>query len=360
MELLKLNAQNQPSEIVENYDSLIWAERFNDIGDFELKTQFIPEFLTMLPDQTLITLSETSVVMIVENHRIDRPKNGAPVLTISGRSYDSMLDRRVALPSITSELKESNWTISGRTAADVAYTLMFQICVAGVCDLADGFSSADLQFRAHEDYQDSLNPLKPFDIPRGSLLTAVQTLIKTEEPTAAYPYGQYGVRSIRPDRFTNYHVIQLYSGTDRTNTVYFDATQDLLDEGTYLFSRVNLANVAYGVGDGFHAKSFKGPFNPTGINRRVMLVDVTSSGFEQLSLLQSEMTQALSLARETALFDGTINEDLSPYIYNRDYFLGDIVSLVGDYGLSERARVTEYIRSLDQNGYKAFPTLVTV
>lgn len=65
-------------------------------------------------------------------------------------------------------------------------------------------------------------------------------------------------------------------------------------------------------------------------------------------------------AHPTAAFYGAINEDLSPYIYGVDYYLGDIVKLVGDYGLSTKARVTEYTRSYGPAGYKSFPTLEAI
>jgi len=79
-----------------------------------------------------------------------------------------------------------------------------------------------------------------------------------------------------------------------------------------------------------------------------------------VAALQAQGELSLAEAKETAMFDGSINQDLSSYRYGVDYELGDIVKLVGDYGLEEKARVTEYIRSEDKTGKKAFPTLVTV
>src|SRR5678815_3489985 len=100
MELLTLDANNQPKTLVENYDSLIWTERFNTVGDFQIATGRVDEFLTLYPEGTKFTLRESNQVMAVETHQIDRKKNSGAKLFIKGRSYESILDRRVSIQSV--------------------------------------------------------------------------------------------------------------------------------------------------------------------------------------------------------------------------------------------------------------------
>jgi hypothetical protein len=50
----------------------------------------------------------------------------------------------------------------------------------------------------------------------------------------------------------------------------------------------------------------------------------------------------------------------SPYIFGIDYFLGDVIELQGASGLIQNARVTEYIRSQDSTGEKAYPTVAVI
>lgn len=366
MELLKLDSQRQASVLVENYDSLIWTERFNETGDFVLQTGNIEYFLNLLPEQTYVTLRESTVPMIVETHKIERKKNSMPILEIRGRSFESILDRRVAVPSLEDATGASNWTVNGRIPSDVAHTIILLICILGVADYDDRFPYEIVQFPTPADYLNTAGPVKKIDVSRGSLLNSILKLIQTVAPqdNSTSPITPavvaHGLRSIRPNAAGTAIAIDIYTGVDRSASVYFDATRDLLDDGTYLFSRVGYSNVAYGVGEGFFAKMFKGPVVATGLERRVMLIDASASGFSEVELLRSEMSISLAEARETALFDGSINEDLSPYIYNLDYGLGDTVRIVGDYGLDDKAMVTEYIRSIDNTGYKAYPTLTTV
>jgi hypothetical protein len=134
----------------------------------------------------------------------------------------------------------------------------------------------------------------------------------------------------------------------------------LLDDGSYLFSKKNSANVAYFVGASAVGKMNEGDSVPTGFDRRVTLVDASQAGAIPQDALQAQVSMSLAEAHVTAMFDGSINQDISPYIYGVDYNLGDIVRIAGDYGLDQKARVTEYIRSEDNTGVKSYPTLTAI
>lgn len=366
MDLMTLNANNQPAKLIENWDGLIWAERYNTVGDFQLRTGAVSTFMNLLPEGTRLTLRESNHVMSVETHEIERKKNAPESLVIKGRSFESVLDRRVAIQSISASTGSTNWTVNSKTPSDVAYYIINQLCVLGLLDPADIFEPSMVQFPTPADYLASTGPNKGFDVSRGNLLNAVLQLLQTEAKadnttTPVTPaIVPHGIRAIRPNAAGTAIGIQIYVGTDRSETVYFDATRDLLDDGKYLFSKVGSANAAYGVGPTMSAKMFKGATNPTGLARRVILTDASQSGIGDSGILRAEMSQSLSEAHETAMFDGSINQDVSPYTYGVDFNLGDVVRVVGDYGLEEKARITEYIRSEDATGYKAYPTLAAL
>jgi len=366
MELMTMNASNQAAKLIENYDSLIWTERFNTIDDFQLETGMVDTFMTLLPEGTVVTLRESNVPMIVETHQIDRKKNTPQKLTITGRGYDSILDRRVAIQSVAALTGAANWDVNVKTPSDLAYYIIVKICVDGQIAAADIFPGANVQFPAPADYLTSSGPTKPFTVPRGQLLEVVLQLLQAEaaldistdpDTPAVVPHG---LRAVRPNSAGTAIAIEIYTGVDKTATVYFDATRDLLDDGLYLFSKVGSANAAYGVLAATSATMFEGAVEPTGLARRAILVDASTSGIADTTILRNEMSLALAQAHETAIFDGSINQDLSPYVFGVDYKLGDIVKVVGDYGLDRTARVTEYIRSESASGFKAYPTLSAI
>lgn len=42
--------------------------------------------------------------------------------------------------------------------------------------------------------------------------------------------------------------------------------------------------------------------------------------------------------------------------YHRDYEIGDIIQFDNTYGVNKKARITEYVRNEDDNGYREYPT----
>lgn len=366
MDLMTLNAQNQPAKLIENYDSCIWTERFNRVGDFQIVTGNIEPFMQKLPEGTRLTLRDSNHVMVVETHQIERKKNQPQKLTIKGRSFESILDRRIAIQSVSSLTGTADWLVTAKTPSDVAHYIMVKICVDGLITAADIFEPAMVQFPTPSDYNTSTGPAKAFAVPRGQLLNAVLGLLQSEAPLdiSTEPDTpaviQHGIRAVRPNASGTAIAIQVYTGTDRGSTVYFDARRELLDDGTYLFSKVGSANAAYGVAKGLAATMYEGAVEPKGLARRVTLVDGSQSNINAVGVLQEYMAQDLARASETALFDGSINPDLNPYRYGVHYNLGDIVKVAGDYGLDTKARVTEYIRTEDVTGDHAYPTLETI
>lgn len=366
MDLMTLNEDNQASKLIENYDSLIWTERFNTMGDFQLQTGNVQGFLNLLPEGTILTLRDSDIAMKVETHLIERKKNSPQKLIITGREYSSILDQRVAIQSVGALTGSENWEVDVKTPSDAAYFAIVKICVEGIVDSADIFPGDKVQFPTPADYLTSTGPTKSFTIDRGNLLQVVLGLLQTEAPLDIStspdtpPVVPHGIRAVRPNASGTAISIEIYTGTDRSGTVYFDATRDLLDDGSYIFSKVGAANAAYGVASGLAGTMYEGAIEPTGLERKVILVDASESGIADEAILKDEMSRALSQAHETAIFDGSVNQDRNPYVYGVDYFLGDIVRTVGDYGLDSSSRVTEFIRSQDKTGYKAFPTLSTI
>ena len=59
-------------------------------------------------------------------------------------------------------------------------------------------------------------------------------------------------------------------------------------------------------------------------------------------------------------FDGQIENNNSMFKYKQDYYLGDIVQIVNEYGMETRSRVTEIIQSQSSYGIRIYPTLSSV
>ena len=57
--------------------------------------------------------------------------------------------------------------------------------------------------------------------------------------------------------------------------------------------------------------------------------------------------------------EGEVDVNLM-YKYGEDFFNGDIVQIANEYGNSGRARITEIVTSVDENGTSVYPNFKTI
>ena len=74
-----------------------------------------------------------------------------------------------------------------------------------------------------------------------------------------------------------------------------------------------------------------------------------------LALMQRQGYDTLQENRKTTEMDGESIPGVS-YIFGRDYYLGDIVIVENECGISASVRITEYVQTIDENGPSACPT----
>jgi hypothetical protein len=82
-------------DMVENFDTLIWTERFRSPGEFTLVTTDVANKKQELPEGTLVAITSSDEVMMVETHSSKFTDSGAEELTIKGRSLDFFFENRV-------------------------------------------------------------------------------------------------------------------------------------------------------------------------------------------------------------------------------------------------------------------------
>ena len=91
------------------------------------------------------------------------------------------------------------------------------------------------------------------------------------------------------------------------------------------------------------------PSNVMSENDDVVLRDIVYSVY----LLNRGYEKVAEYGRVTS-FEGTV-EPNTTFVYKQDYFLGDIVKVKNDYGISVNARIVEVVEVNDENGYRVEP-----
>lgn len=420
MELVTLDDNFQPRDLIENYQSLLWTERYDKSGDFQLVSTDVSYLRNTLKldiedAHSYVSLRDSTVPMVVEVHKTEKKKNAAPQITITGRSFETVVERRASVNQLNPSAVRTAWVIQAAKASDAAYEAIRVVlgdvarrisgtivlpAISPAASPLDAIPEIELTLPA--DYEVvSWTPTNTFQIGEivaygGSLYEAVNAASTNKIPDVdtgfwtayaltgslvpAVPFGyevapkdlynaamellvsnRRGLKAVRPLPDGNTVGIEIYNGADLTNDVVFDAKFDQVEDATYLLSEQGSANVGYVYGaNGSQIVLKTAAPEPSGLNRRVLVVDASSDNTVTTSdIRRSRGLIELYNNNKTALFDGQVAEQMAAG-FNQQYFLGDILRLDGDYGLTENVRVVEFIRSSDSTGQKAYPTFEVV
>lgn len=358
MEVYALDRLLRRIRVFDMFESLIWTERFNSIGDFELVLPSTSETRRTFRVGLHLAINESYRVMVVESVENSTNSDGKSTLTVKGRSLESILDDRVAKDTMSNLTVEPKWNLTGTPAA-ICRQIFNDICVTG------NLSPADI-----------IPFVQPGDIlPEDTIPEPIDELIVALEPTTVYQaikdlcdlYGM-GFRLIR-----NFDLSQLYfaiyMGSDRTSQqsilppVVFSPDFDNLQNTTEFVSTSTYKNIAYvfsNVGVEVVASTEQDP-DDAGFERRVLMVEVTdvpdgSTPAVASAYMIQKGLEGLTEHRRISGFDGELNQH-SQYKYGIDYSLGDLVEQRSDDGITNIMQVTEQIFVCDAEGERAYPTL---
>jgi hypothetical protein len=383
-----------PLDLIEGYSSLIWTERYATAGEFELHTYDIVNARQALPIDSLVSLRDTNEVMLVEDHLITTDDNGNDELKITGRSVDSFLEQRVFQGVAGAVLEGPRsytpaqaaalvvWDAFANTSAS-QYDPIFPITggATGTRDTAanninnvkvsdsttvTGTSQAWF-FEPGYMYDKFLEILNEGGLGVRAIRPPI-TSAKIVSISTSATYASGGVYTKTTTANVNSLLFDIYNGVDRSadqsavTPIVFHYSMGHISNPQYLFTKKNYKNW------GYYTLADTGRVNPypsvsgeinVGFGARFQFVDfngktLTSTdtrAADQITKAQVKKTQ------HTFFFDGEATSQ-APYIYNKQYGLGDTITVVGKYGIQQDMQVTEFVRTQDSDGERGYPTLV--
>lgn len=95
MDLMVLDRDLNAIAVVDTYNSLIWTDRYQEYGDFELYMPMSIEVLSYIQKDNYLWNKESEHLMIIEQLLIESDVEDGAKITVTGRSLESILDRRV-------------------------------------------------------------------------------------------------------------------------------------------------------------------------------------------------------------------------------------------------------------------------
>jgi hypothetical protein len=368
MEIYILDTLLRPIDVVDEFVSMIWTERFAEKGDFELVILSTSANNKRFVFDALITINESKRVMKVETIETVIDAEKGYVLKVKGFDLVSALEGRTAL-RIDGATIYPYWSLTGWTPGELMRLFFKMICVDGVLSADDiiPFIQDGETLYAPDTIVEPADEISYVQKPE-SLYLAIKTL------GDAYDLG---FRMYKDPNASKLY-FDVYAGSDRTSAqtvlppVIFSSDMTNL-QNTSEFSdntkHYNAIRVMYvhkdafdnDVADSVIVTSPDLLLSNNNLERKVKILLVTSIPDDVVDIpafLTQAGTDELMRSRPTGVFDGEIDKN-SNFVYERDYFLGDLVEVRGDNGSAGYMRVVEQIMKEDATGQSSFPSLIT-
>ena len=348
MDLIVLNTNLDAITIVDTFESFIWTDRYYEYGDFELYTSISDGILNNIRQDYYLQNVESEHVMIIEKLLINSDTEDGNHLTVTGRSLESILNRRIIW---------GRKTLSGNLQNGIKELL--DECIINPSDSDRKIPNFIFEYS---------------DDP------AIVALTINAQYTGDNLYDV--INTICSERDIGFKVtlnnnkqfvFKLYAGSDRsyeqvTNPyVIFSPNFDNIINSNYIESKSALKNVALvgGEGEG-SARKYTTVGGGIGLNRRELFVDardISSDVGEGIALanddyiaqLQQRGNEKLAENTDVTSFEGQVETTLM-FKYGEDFFNGDIVQIANEYGHETRARVLEIVISENEEGLSVYPT----
>ena len=345
--------------VCDSFSSLLWDIEYYQCGSFEVYIAANPENLSIFQTGRIIGRDDDSQHFgIIESVQIDTDAENGDYLTVRGRFLMCLLERRIIHPTYNvtaakaySEIVRNAVTLNAIQQNNRRIPGLSLGTVSGTC----WEQTATLQ------------------VSYENLMEWVYTFCEKIGGTA-------NIRLVKNSGETYKMVFDLSEGTDRSITqddephiIFSDAYSNLLSF-SYASDSAITRNFAYiyghGEGSGRKHTTYCVGDEPAYLSRYELYVDAKDISEEEqvegetvpipeekyIELLKTRGSEKLVDPKTAA--ESEIAADSTQYIYNRDYFVGDYVTVEHKrFGMIQpKVQLIGMIEAFDQNGRSLTPT----
>jgi Siphovirus ReqiPepy6 Gp37-like protein/Galactose oxidase, central domain len=372
MEIYTLDRTFKKLDLIEEFESAIWTERYYGDGEVELVVPTTMSSFKKLSLGTLLSVIGSYEVMILETmEEIDSKK-----FRFSGITLLEWLNNRFIRTS--SNHIDRTWNIESMTPGEILWTMLAAACthyspyLTGTIDI--GIPSSylerliipEIDLHSFDNTGDPINvgiPFGPLFDPMKDLAMkyeiGMQLLLEAEiNPASPFPLGFRSYRGTdrTSDQFDN-PVVRFSPDSEALINPREIQTVSTLKTTIFVFSsQADDSITDPGIADRSRGLS--------GLDMRALeyfadevLVDVPDE--DLVPDLSDIAFKQLNAHRVSGAVDGEVIPS-SQIKYGRDYFLGDLVEIKGNSDIISLARVTEYIRTRDASGGREYPTFSVI
>lgn len=412
MQIYILNTSYEVVGMVDEYESVLWNKKYNDVGEAEIYLPASSEMILLLQKGFYLYRYDDDMFCQIEKVKIETDVENGDYLIATAADMCKILSGRIVRGQVNSEGITPPVVYSGKVA-DFIKKLITDNVIAPPSNQAEREIS-NLIFD-DSNFSELTETIETSVIAK-DLLQLIITTCK------AYNYGFRVSYNINTQQL----VFRLYKGKNKATTeseeyVEFSPTFANILSSEFEIDASGYKNVAY-VGYKTTADEFallslhNGDIEPQGENRKEIYVDgtgtsrsitidelqaifnynvnrsstsggetgyyyvlnsgeetqvatfeastnsegeyeekITLTDYTYLLLIRSLGKNALAENVETQSFNGEV-DTIDTYEYKEDYDLGDTVKVINEYGVEAEAQITEIMESDDtDNGYAVEP-----
>lgn len=381
-ELYLLDKNRKRKHIIDTYSSIIWAPRYNDLGDCELVISATEENFKKINECKYITRTDDEMVCEIKKIEIQTDEENGNQFIITGTDIKNILNQRIV---------EKQTNFNGSVEDYIRKLINDSI----------------------------INPTNPDRKIKNFILADKVGFTEKISEQVTYDYVGNKIQELCKQYGWGYKitivnenfVFSLYKGEDKSDYITFSQDYDNISTTSYSKDDSNIKNIALIAGEGEGAERVTTTIGTgKGIDRHELYIDArdVSSEIDYSELLSSypngsekiindiiyyqvngtniailtkddagEITKVqlcsniyieslkhtgyekMSAYKSVTSFTGEIIVGVN-YIYKTDYNLGDIVNLVNEYGISMKARICEVLENQEENGYNMEPTFENI
>lgn len=381
MELLILDTNLVAVDMIDIFDSVIWADRYNSYGDFEIFTPVTERLLLNAKHDYYLWIKESKRVMIIEDVLITSNFEDGNKLSITGRSLESLLERRIVwhktiltgnLQNGIKKLLDENIiapTDDSRRIPNFVFAFSTDPAITEL--------TLEAQYTGENLYDVIWNACEYNGIGFQVVLLENNTfefsLYNGADRTFDQIANPYVIFSPKFENIINSNYLESKKTLKTVTLVAGEAYDTTKDDVEAALDQLALGGGTFmDVGLGVVRKTITvtaPDAEITSINRREMFSDArdisqrvlvdgkeTKMNDEQyFAQLKNRGDSDLSNNTLVKTFEGEV-ETTHTFIYGTDYYLGDKVQIVNEYGIESVIRVTEIVFSQSLEGIKIHPT----
>ena|GEM_PF-3094079 len=398
MEIYTLGAGFRRQDVIDDFYSVIWTERFYGDSEVELVVPLKQNLINKLAAGKFLAMDKSDEPMIIETFSIEDGQ-----IKVMGISLLSWLNNRFIRTSWNHRTQV--WNIKNQKAGEVLWIIVREMCTSQSSHLGnyDKFgvpNSGELAIpNLKLDHQDtSGKKINKVAVPYGPVYDALRKIAEQHK---------IGMKIWLQLTDASYNLrFRSYKGTDRTSrqeahpTIRFSPIMDSFANVKELRSTAEFKTLVYSFASGLEKLDTSDPDDhpdswlqrDPGVARRspdvgkytgfelrakMIMVDDFKIRFDlnkddeipagSLSDERKELERILDDRANKELRQNdriqTVDGEVAPtnlFQYGKDYFLGDLIEVQGNTDKTEVSRVTEYIRTQDADGEKSYPTVEAV